>query len=425
MQVGNQILIVDDEVGIRELLSEILQDEGYTVHTAGSAAEARAFRDKTRPDLVLLDIWMPECDGVTLLKEWARTGQLSMPVVMMSGHATIDTAVEATRIGAFDFMEKPIALQKLLVMVARAMKSGVTQSKTDLSLARLGKSASVAQLRQRLDQIAQLKAPVLLTGKPGVGFEAAARYLHAPTTPWVTPENQDAIGSSAVELLRQASNGLLFVREIGHLSERCQQGMRQMLQQLEKHNVRLVCATTRPLAEMLRDPAWDAHLLNQLASITVPVPALSEHSEDVVDLANQILSQMVESKKVPPRRFTVAALNTLRNHAWPGNIDQLNSVVHTLALTSTQEDIDSTQVQQALAQYKEPTATEVPEGVNISFDLPLREARDQFERMYFEYQIQKEHGNMSRVAEKAGLERTHLYRKLKQLGIKPGRKTSL
>ena len=165
----NQILIVDDEVGIRELLSEILEDEGYQVKLAENASQARAQRMEARPDLVLLDIWMPDTDGITLLKEWATNGLLTMPVVMMSGHGTIDTAVEATRIGAVDFLEKPIAMQKLLNTVGRALKRGTAQPQQQLSLASLGKSPQIAELKKRMEQIASLNLPLLLVGEVGCG----------------------------------------------------------------------------------------------------------------------------------------------------------------------------------------------------------------------------------------------------------------
>src|SRR5262250_2604899 len=161
----NQILVVDDEVGIRELLFEILRDEGYGVRLAENAQTARSARKEMRPDLVLLDIWMPDTDGITLLKEWASAGLLTMPVVMMSGHGTIDTAVEATRMGAFDFLEKPIALQKLLATVGRALKHGGEQAQPALSLAMLGRAPLVAELKQRLERVAALRAPLLLTGE--------------------------------------------------------------------------------------------------------------------------------------------------------------------------------------------------------------------------------------------------------------------
>src|SRR5512135_3516583 len=165
MATAQEILIVDDEVGIRELLSEILQDEGYRVHLAQNATEARTYRTRLAPALVLLDIWMPDTDGVTLLREWATSGQLTMPVIMLSGHGTIETAVEATRIGAFDFLEKPVGLQKLLGTVARALKRGEADFRGGLGLSSLGNSTLIGELQKRLEQVANLTTPLLLLGE--------------------------------------------------------------------------------------------------------------------------------------------------------------------------------------------------------------------------------------------------------------------
>src|SRR4051812_11316327 len=178
------ILVVDDELGIRDLLSEILNDEGHNVDLANNAAQARSARAKGRPDLVLLDIWMPDSDGVTLLKEWASGGLLTMPVVMMSGHATIDTAVEATRIGALDFLEKPIALQRLLATVKRALAQQENRPGSGI-LAEIGKSPVLTDLKRRLAQLAGVEAPLLMRGERGMLPELFARLLHRPGTPWM------------------------------------------------------------------------------------------------------------------------------------------------------------------------------------------------------------------------------------------------
>src|SRR5690242_1445936 len=207
-----QILVVDDEIGIRELLSEILSEEGYHVNLAENSADSRAFRSRSRPDLVLLDIWMPDTDGITLLKEWASAGLLTMPVVMMSGHGTIDTAVQATRIGAFDFLEKPIALQKLLTAVGRALKHGSEQPQASLSLAALGRTPLIAELKQRLERVANLRTPVLLFAEPGCGIEICARLLHARNTPWLTLETTAQLAEAPLELLAQVREGTLFIQ---------------------------------------------------------------------------------------------------------------------------------------------------------------------------------------------------------------------
>jgi DNA-binding NtrC family response regulator len=414
-----QILVVDDEIGIRELLSEILSDEGYQVRLAENASTARAFRSSARPDLVLLDIWMPDTDGITLLKEWAAAGLLTMPVVMMSGHGTIDTAVEATRIGAYDFLEKPIALQKLLATVGRALKHGGEQARSALSLASLGRAPLVVELKQRLERVMNLRAPLLLTGEPGCGLELAARFLHQRNTPWVAPDGAAGLAEAPLELLNQARDGTLFLREVAELSRIEQKGLLLAASKLERYNVRLVSGASSDLAELVAQGSFDSRLYSVLASAMIRVPSLREHREDVPDIANLTLLRMMESKETPPRQFTTAALNALRNYDWPGNIAQLESVVRTLALTCSQEQIPVEEVSRALPQ----PAASAPITHHLALDMPLRDARDAFERAYFEYHIAREGGNISRVAESVGLERTHLYRKLKQLGIRLARKS--
>jgi FixJ family two-component response regulator len=255
----NQILVVDDEVGIRELLFEILRDEGYGVRLAENAQTARSARKEMRPDLVLLDIWMPDTDGITLLKEWAGSGQLTMPVVMMSGHGTIDSAVEATRIGAFDFLEKPISLPKLLATVGKALAGGRVLPKTGLALVNLGRARVVQELRQRLEQVGRLHTPVLLTGEPGCGFEVCARHLHLPNTPWVAPEDTEWLATNPFEPLNEAREGMLFLQEVSELSKAEQKGLAQLVGKLDKFNVRLVCAATAPLPALVDDGRRAVH----------------------------------------------------------------------------------------------------------------------------------------------------------------------
>jgi len=413
-----QILVVDDEIGIRELLSEILGDEGYQVRLAENASAARAFRGQTRPDLVLLDIWMPDTDGITLLREWASAGLLTMPVVMMSGHGTIDTAVEATRLGAYDFLEKPIALQKLLATVGRALKHGGEQMQAALSLASLGRAPLVVELKQRLERVINLRAPLLLAGEPGCGIELAARFLHRRNTPWVAPENHSVLAESPLDLLNQARDGTLFLREVADLSKVEQKGLLLAASKLERYNVRLVSGASRELAELVAHGAFDNRLYSVLAATAIRVPSLREHREDVPDIANLMLSRLVEARETPPRQFTTAALNALRNHDWPGNLAQLESVVRSLGLTCASEQISLEEVTHVLPQGGAAARA----GNDLPLDLPLRDARDAFERVYFDYHIAREGGNISRVADTVGLERTHLYRKLKQLGIRLARK---
>ena len=409
-----KILVVDDEVGIRELLSEILRDEGHDVQLAENAAAARAARNHARPDLVLLDIWMPDTDGITLLKEWSAGGQLNMPVVMMSGHGTIDTAVEATRIGAQDFLEKPIALQKLLAAVKRALQKSVAATRrSELTLAAFARSGPLRDLKKRLDQVAARSRVLMLKTGPGSLAELAGRSLQAPGKAWL---DLAGLGQPlALEMLEQAAGGMLFAGELSALSRLQQKNLAFALDRLEKFDLRLVAASTQTPAE-LAQAGFDEALARRLAEVSLGAPGLAELKDEVPELAGQILGHLVEAGEVPLRQLSTAALNALRNHPWSGGYAELRNAVRSLALGALEEEIDGEEVSRLLAPQPSAAAQALP------LDLPLREAREAFERVYFEHHLQLEGGNMTRLAEKTGLERTHLYRKLKALGIPLGRK---
>jgi DNA-binding NtrC family response regulator len=410
----SQILVIDDEVGIRELLSEILTDEGYDVASAENAAAARAWREARRPDLVLLDIWMPDTDGVTLLKEWAAAGQLTMPVVMMSGHATIDTAVEATKIGAVGFLEKPIGMQKLLASVKHALERA-PKAGSVLSLAAFPRSAALKDLRRRLEQVAAKSRSVLLRTPAGSIVELAARTLQPPGKAWLDLGHDS--NPITLELLTQSNGGVLYCGELARLTRLQQKNLAFALERLDRHNLRLVVATTHDAAELAAQ-GWEEGVLKQLFDVSIGLPSLAELKDDVPDLATHILVQLVESGEVPERRLSVAAQNALRQHPWPEGYAQLKSVVKSLALAALEEEIGAEDVQHLLS----PGAAalpEVPPGLLPEMlALPLREAREIFERIYFEHHLKLEGGSMTRLAEKTGLERTHLYRKLKDLGLR-------
>ncbi len=410
-----QILVVDDEIGIRELLSEILADEGHQVTLAESAGEARRVRERGRPDLVLLDIWMPDTDGITLLKEWATGGQLTMPVVMMSGHATIETAVEATRIGALDFLEKPIALQRLLATVKRALRNPEVPASPQLALAALGRSAVLADTKKRLAQLAQSGVPLMLRGERGIRPELFARLLAAPSAPFLA--GSELLADPPSELLARAAGGVLFVPDLSRLARAEQRNLEFLLARVDKHKVRIVSFSPLDARALAEKHEFDPELAARLAELTLRLPALRDFAEDVPDLASLMLAQLVEARSCPTRRFAIAALNALRHHAWPGNLAELESVVKDLAFTALEEEVQLEDVERVLAARGASGA--LPE---VAFDRPYREAREAFERVYFEHLLAREHGSMSRVAERSGLERTHLYRKLKALGLPVGRR---
>jgi two-component system nitrogen regulation response regulator NtrX len=433
---SKRILVVDDEIGIRELLSDILQDEGYHVQLAENAAAARAIRLHERPDVVLLDIWMPDCDGISLLKEWGNGGLLTMPVIMMSGHGTIDTAVEATRIGAFDFLEKPIALQKLLKTVSTALKHSEQLPKSSMSLTSLGKSPIVLEVKDRLDKVAQSNnlAPVLLIGARGSCSELCARFLHKAETPWLHLTEFGQLVSAPIKILESIQDGVLFISEVAELGKIEQKGLALLIAKSEKYRVRVICGTAKHLPQLQAEGLFETVLLQLLSGISIRLPALEEHKEDIPDLVTAMANIHFEVLRAEYREFDIAALNALRNATWPGDLAQLDTVVRNLIQTSLGEKITLEDVNRILFQFdqmphqvaavseaklNEATPAAADEQSTTNFNQPLREARDEFERKYFEYHLKANASNMSKLAEVSGLERTHLYRKLKQLGVNP------
>jgi two-component system, NtrC family, nitrogen regulation response regulator NtrX len=432
---SKRILVVDDEIGIRELLQDILQDEGYHVQLAENAAAARALRLEARPEVVLLDIWMPDCDGITLLKEWSSSGLLTMPVIMMSGHGTIDTAVEATRIGAFDFLEKPIALQKLLKTVSAALKHSEASPKPAMTLLHLGKSQIILALKDRLERINanSVIQPVLLVGQAGAGAKICAKFLHHADTPWLTLTDVYQLTHAPLELLASLRDGLLFIDEVAALNIEAQKSLLLLLTKAEKFSVRVVCNTTQDLGKLQLNGQFDHNLLQMLSSITVTLPNLDAHKEDIPDLVLAIANLYFETQNLHYKEFETAALNALRNAAWPGNLMQLHTVVSDLIQTSVNEKITLDDVRrimyqhhglaQSLSYIAVNDPADVEDVAQNGIKLPnlaqhLRDAREDFERIYFVHHLAQAGYNMSKLAEISGLERTHLYRKLKQLGIK-------
>lgn len=358
---------------------------------------------------------MPDSDGITLLKEWAKNGQLTMPVVMMSGHGSIDTAVEATKIGALDFLEKPIPLQKLLNAVERALKYGENQSGSGLSLDKLGNSHVIKELGKQLERAAQQSSPILLMGESGSPFEMIARYFHKTGTPWIEPARAEHIIDSPLEILQKSVGGVLYLGDISQYSKSTQQSIAFLLTKAERYNTRIVCTCSQPMAELLANPSQDAKLLNVLSSLVVNIPALRQQTEDISFLVNQIASELAEAQRTSVIRFSSDAIDQMRQYDWPGNLEQLKNVVKNLVMNAESHEIGVGAVSKMLNQFIQRSDTEMVNG--FDFNLPLRELREELERRYFEYHIHREGQNMSRVAQKVGLERTHLYRKLKQLGI--------
>ena len=442
-----RILVVDDESEIRGLLKEILADEGYEVDVAADAAEARARRSQHDPDLVLLDIWMPDTDGITLLREWAQSNGSGCPVVMMSGHGTVETAVEATRLGAFDFVEKPLSLAKLLRTVERALDSGRSKRHNNRALvpaliAPVGKSRVMHALREQVQQIAPHETPVLIVGESGTGREAFARYIHSisarsagPFVQLVATGMSDDGAAAALHgtedangvhagLLEQAAGGVLFVNGLEDLPTKAQGLLVASLETQTitrvgsatplKLNVRILASASPRLLSADSGTRVRLELLSRLNVITVNVPPLREYAQDVPDLLRYYVDRMVDEERLPFRRFGVAAQNRLRNYPWPGNVRELKNLVQRLLILGGEEEIRLEEIERELASQ---APTNEPLVKQDLLALPLREAREHFERAYLQQQLILCNGKVGQLAKRVGMERTHLYRKLRSLGV--------
>jgi len=440
-----RILVVDDEADIRDLLCEILAEEGYEVEAAANAAEAREACARQRPDLVLLDIWMPDTDGITLLREWSQRQQLDFQVVMLSGHGTVETAVEATRLGAFDFVEKPLSIAKLLRTVERALESGRRQRLAQRTLlpqlvVPVGRSRLMQQLREDLARVAAHDAPVLLVGEPGTGREAFARYLHSlgpgAGGPFVALVCASLDADNAAARLRgavqdgvtqpgaweQAAGGTLFLNGLEDLPAEVQ---RVLLAGLEEGRLRhpggaggtapaLRCIASVQPGHEGGDGGLRRDLLAHLDVVTIRVPPLRDYAEDVPDLLRHYVDRLADEGGLPLRRFSVAAQNRLRNYPWPGNVRELRNLVQRVLIMGGPEEISLAEVEQQLATQRAPDEPLVKQDL---LALPLREAREHFERAYLLQQLQLCNGKVGQLPRRVGMERTHLYRKLRALGV--------
>ncbi|MCG6863272.1 MAG: sigma-54 dependent transcriptional regulator [Chromatiaceae bacterium] len=444
------ILVVDDEPDIRTLVQEILEDEDYAVAVAENGESARHALRNRRPDLMLLDIWMPDLDGISLLKEWAEDEGLPCPVIMMSGHGTVETAVEATRLGAYDFLEKPLSMAKLLLTVERALEADKLQKeyvglkrRTAVAHEPVGRSAAVQRLREQVKRIAQHDTWVLITGEAGSGRETFSRYLHAQSTRKNRPfvdlgVSAIARNNAARELfgseenghihygsLEQAAGGTLLLEEVADMDLEVQS---QLLGALDtgsflrvggsepvQIDVRIIAATQRNLEEEVRGGRFREDLFYHLNVVPLHIPPLRDHNEDIPELLSYYVDYFATHEKLSYRRFSVGAQNFMRNYGWPGNVRELKNLVQRVLILGAGDEITQDEVETAIGAAP-AVPTQSLEGL-VSFDQPLRQAREQFEKAYLEYQLAKHGGNVSKMAKEAGMERTHLYRKLRSLGI--------
>jgi DNA-binding NtrC family response regulator len=444
------ILVVDDEPDIRSLVQEILEDEGYEVSVAESGEAARKARRLRRPDLVLLDIWMDDIDGISLLREWSEAGALPCPVIIMSGHGTVETAVEATRLGAYDFIEKPISLAKLLLTVGRALEADKLQRENvGLRMQEqtvpepVGRSDVMQRLREQVLRVAQHDTWVLMRGEPGAGKKTFAHFLHANSPRRQGPFVEVGVGSmsqqtSAIELFgseegnrvtygrfEQANGGTLYLDDIADMDLQTQARLLSVLETRSFARVggnepvtvdlRIVAATHGDLEQEVAAGRFREDLYFHLNVVPLYVPSLAEHCEDVPALLSYYVDYFADRENLPYRQFSTAAQNRLRKYSWPGNIRELKNLVQRLLILGAGEDVSLEEVEAALSVRAGPVAALREEGGLM--ELPLREAREQFERQYLEQQFQQVGGSVGRLAQRVGMERTHLYRKLRSLGI--------
>ena len=443
----SHVLVVDDEDDIRVLIKEILSDEGYEVTNAADAAEARTARDEGKFDLILLDIWMPDTDGISLLREWSEHGELDCPVVIMSGHGTVDTAVEATRLGAFDFVEKPLSIAKLLRTVERAIEASKKQSSTARRLlpalmTPVGRSKLMQSLRDKVQQYANHDSPVLLTGEAGTGRAAFARYIHALSDraegPLVNLLAASLTDSNAEEQLfgteengevhngyfERAKNGTLIIDELSDLNDLAQKLILSALEQGEfvrrgghepiKLQVRVLATVNADYESRIEAGTLRRELISNLNTLSLRVPPLREYAEDVPELLSYYVDKLVDGEGLSFKRFGVAAQNRLRNYPWPDNVRELKNLVRRLLLTGAEEVISLDEVEKEIAAV---TRSDEPLVKQDLLSLPLREAREQFERAYLQQQLVLCDGKVGKLAKRVGMERTNLYRKLRSLGV--------
>lgn len=449
-----RVLVVDDEPDIRGLVKEILEDEGYTVVVAESAAAAREARRGERPDVVLLDIWMPDLDGISLLREWNERGGLPCPVIMMSGHGTIETAIEATRLGAYDFVEKPLSLAKLLLTVERALEASRLRRENEglrnqlaMPLDPVVTSRATQSLKAQMEKLTAHDAWILVQGERGTDKEALARWLHEKSARRAAPFIAVAAGSIARDhaasalfgnddngniqygLIEQANGGTLFLDEVGELDPEMQQRLSSVFARRNlircgapdpvPIDLRVIAASSQDLDAAVQAGRFREELYYQINVVPLQVPSLRERIEDIPELLRYYADFFANRDKLPYRQFPVAVQNRLRNYPWPGNLRELRNLVQRLLILGNAPEVSIEEVELALgaANAIEKPITATAQG--IDFSQPLREAREQFERTYLLHQLGEAGGSVGKLAKMVGMERTHLYRKLKDLGVDP------
>ncbi len=449
-----EILVVDDEADIRELVSGVLEDEGYAVRTAADSTSALDAIEDRRPSLVLLDVWLQgsRLDGLQLLEQIKRRDP-TLPVLMISGHGNLDTAVAAIREGAVDFIEKPFKADKLLHLVARATETDRLRREnatlrqqigTDDQLS--GSSVAINTVRATIKRVAPTGSRVMITGPAGVGKEIAARMIHnwspranAPfivvSAAMMSPDRveEELFGSEAdgvprPGLLEQAHGGTLFLDEISDMPPTTQAKILRVLtdqshtriggQRPVKVDVRVLSATSRNLSDEIAAGRFREDLFYRLNVVPVKVPPLRERREDIPELVHHFLARYAAERRIASPEVSEEAMAALQAHEWPGNIRQLRNIIERTLIMTPGDRTSCIEIDLLPAEVMDAQGTvSVPSSSMAIMGSPLREARENFEREYLKIQIRRFSGNISRTASFIGMERSALHRKLKALGL--------
>lgn len=448
-----EILIVDDELDIRELVAGVLSDEGYECRTAGGSADALAAIDARRPSLVLLDVWLhgSPMDGLEVL-DAIKAREPQLPVIIFSGHGNIDTAVAAISRGAVDFIEKPFEAEKLLHLVGRAteterLRRENAQLKQDFSMGEefTGSSGAINQVRATLKRVANTGSRLLITGPAGSGKEVAARLLHAwspragnafvsVNSARITPERfepelfGEEVDGSLVRagLLEMADGGTLYFDEVADMPLSTQARILRVLTDQSfvrvggtrqiRVDVRVVSSTSRDLEKEIAERRFREDLFYRLNVVPIAIPALRERREDIPALVDHFFARYANEQGVPPPQVSGEAMTALQAYEWPGNVRQLRNVVERTVIMAPREKLQKIEADMLPPEILH-NRSNGDTGVSVMMSAPLREARESFEREYLRVQIRRFSGNISKTASFIGMERSALHRKLKLLGM--------
>ena len=453
----SDILIVDDERDIRELISDILEDEGFETRKAGNSDECMAAINSEAPALLILDIWLKDSrmDGIDILKTVKRDNP-DVPVVIISGHGNIEIAVAAIKQGAYDFIEKPFNIDQLMVVIRRAMEASRLRRENSALKRRevtnaemIGQSAAFRTLQGQLDKVTKSNGRVMLSGPAGSGKEVAARYIHANShrtdAPFVSvncatiaPERMEEVlfGRETPErgvepgLLEEAHGGVIFFDEVADMPPGTQSKILRVLvdQQFQRVggtdkvrvDLRVISSTNRDLDQEISEGRFRQELYHRLNVVPIAVPSLEERREDIPVLARHFIELLHQTQGLPKRELSEEAETQLQSMNWPGNIRQLRNVIERALILGEEGAIEARDLMSESAGGEEEGRVVLAGGLAT---LPLREARELFEREYLLTQINRFGGNISRTAAFIGMERSALHRKLKSLGVDPSNST--